>query len=78
MANTPCTWIIKSNCGAPGFTFAKTNSMTSTQALLQVNEWDSQQVVADQVYGPWPDHKFNEAATGVDVKPPMNAWNDGY
>ena len=67
----PCTWIVKSKCGAPGLYFGKTNTVTSTHAEVHVMEWDSQQVTADEIYTPWPKHKVD---TTTDK--PFTYWND--
>ena len=39
-------------------------------------EWDSQQVTADEVYTPWPKHKFDSSDASNVV--PFTYWNDNY
>lgn len=57
-------------------TYSPFNTMTSAMALVQVNEWDSQQVTADTKYTPWPMHKLN-TTDPTSIKP-ITYWNDGY
>ena len=35
-----CTYLIKSECGAPGFTIGADNTMLATNYRVAVMEWD--------------------------------------